>query len=178
MRLNVKPLKKSWNAFLTISWKTFVQLQAVELGDQQKGFLEISKEILGESTDWKSWKLRIRTIPPNPPFFCGGVVPFQPAFVTTMTLYDLNVFFFPTSSGGIWFPSPGRVTLTSAFPCVSHGKATTSFQAKAGGLGVDLGRFLGFGNPWQALLARMACPRNLGKKNPLRLQICPQTDFW
>ena len=104
--------------------------------------------------------------PTEPPiFFGGGVVPFQPAY-DHHDLYDLNGDF-PTSSmvGYVFLPREGNIER------LSHVS-----QAKAGGLGVDLGRFLGFSNPWQALLATMACPRNLGKKDQLRLQICPQTD--
>lgn len=166
MRLNVKPLKKSWNAFLTISWKTFVQLQAVELGDQQKGVpwnFQRNPKFLANPL-MEEWKLRIRTIPPNPPIFFVEVLFRFSRLMTTMTFMILMVFFFPR------LPVVGYVFLPR------EGNLETSFQAKAGGLGVDLGRFLGFGHPWQALLARMACPRNLGKKNPLRLQICPQTD--
>ena len=43
-------LKRCLGAFCRFFSKEFFQVQTLELGDQQKGFVEISQEILGEFT--------------------------------------------------------------------------------------------------------------------------------
>lgn len=137
----------------------------LNLGINKKGFLEIFKEILGESTDWKSWKLRIRTIPPNPPFFVEGLFRFS-RLCNHHDLYDLYLVIFPRLPVvGYVFLSPGRVTLTKAFPCVSPWQSHDFFPGQGWWPRCRFGKV-----PWraamalQALLATDGMPQKSGQR--------------